>query len=184
MTPDPTPDSPPLSRAPLVLALALRPLPLAPLSLSLSALTRRLVARHPGMVRRMGEYAARSILLDPVDLPFVLLMRPDQGSVRAHRRHRVPGADVQIAGPLSAFLGMVHGQHDGDALFFSRDLTVSGDTSAALALRNAIDDAELDLGAELTALTGPAAGLGERVVARMQAMTGLALHRADEGCSK
>ena len=35
---------------------------------------------------------------------------------------------------------MIDGSLDGDALFFSRDLRVSGDTEAVVALRNALDD--------------------------------------------
>ncbi|NIR58454.1 MAG: sterol-binding protein, partial [Gammaproteobacteria bacterium] len=60
--------------------------------------------------------------------------------IRALRRRLVPECDATIAGPMSAFLGMMHGEIDGDALFFSRDISVDGDTSAVLALRNAIDD--------------------------------------------
>jgi predicted lipid carrier protein YhbT len=41
-------------------------------------------------------------------------------------------------------VGMLDGSYDGDALFFSRDLVIEGDTSAVLALRNALDDAEID----------------------------------------
>jgi predicted lipid carrier protein YhbT len=37
---------------------------------------------------------------------------------------------------------MIDGALDGDALFFSRDLRVSGDTEAVVALRNALDDFE------------------------------------------
>ena len=37
---------------------------------------------------------------------------------------------------------MIDGSLDGDALFFSRDLRVSGDTEAVVALRNALDDFE------------------------------------------
>ena len=50
---------------------------------------------------------------------------------------------------------MLHGSEDGDALFFSGELAISGDTSAVLALRNALDDAELDLTAELAGLVHP-----------------------------
>ena len=55
--------------------------------------------------------------------------------------------DARIAGPLAALIGLVHGAYDGDALFFSRDLVIEGDTEAVLALRNAIDNEELDLAA-------------------------------------
>lgn len=48
---------------------------------------------------------------------------------------------------------MVHGALDGDALFFSRDILIEGDTEAVLALRNAVDDAEIDLAGEIAAVT-------------------------------
>ena len=50
---------------------------------------------------------------------------------------------------------MVHGAMDGDALFFSRDIVIEGDTEAVLALRNAVDDAEIDLADEVASMTGP-----------------------------
>lgn len=50
---------------------------------------------------------------------------------------------------------MLHGREDGDALFFSGALEISGDTSAVLALRNALDDAELDLTEELASWSPP-----------------------------
>ena len=84
---------------------------------------------------------------------------------------------ARIAGPLSAFLAMIHGAEDGDALFFSRDLTVEGDTAAVLALRNAMDDAELDLTEELAGLSGPLAHPLRRVLAGAERATGLHLHR-------
>jgi predicted lipid carrier protein YhbT len=74
---------------------------------------------------------------------------------------------------------MMHGAEDGDALFFSRDLAVEGDTAAVLALRNAMDDAELDLTEELAALSGPLAAPLRRALARAERSTGLALHRVD-----
>ena len=46
-------------------------------------------------------------------------------------------------------------REDGDALFFSGALEISGDTSAVLALRNALDDAELDLTEELASWSHP-----------------------------
>ena len=88
--------------------------------------------------------------------------------------------DARIAGPLAALLGMVHGAYDGDALFFSRDLVIEGDTAAVLALRNAIDAAELDLAAEIEALAGPARGMVERIVALAEKRTGVALTRHEE----
>ncbi|MEZ5870101.1 MAG: SCP2 sterol-binding domain-containing protein, partial [Defluviimonas denitrificans] len=92
-------------------------------------------------------------------------------------RARPPAHDARIAGPLSAFLAMMHGAEDGDALFFSRDLTVEGDTAAVLALRNAIDDAELDLAEELATLSGPLATPLRGLLTGAERATGLTLHR-------
>lgn len=53
------------------------------------------------------------------------------------------GSDVLIRGPLLALLGLLDGTLDGDALFFSRVISINGRTEAVLALRNTIEDAEL-----------------------------------------
>jgi predicted lipid carrier protein YhbT len=78
---------------------------------------------------------------------------------------------------------MIHGAYDGDALFFSRDIVVAGDTEAVLALRNALDDAELDLGAEIMAVLGPAGAVTERLAAPIlpvfSRLTGFYFMRAD-----
>ncbi|WP_149141801.1 ubiquinone anaerobic biosynthesis accessory factor UbiT [Gemmobacter caeruleus] len=170
----------PLPRLPHALRLAALPLPLRPLSLLLGALTRRMAQAHPEMTRRMGDHADRHFLIDPVDLPWLLLLHPQGQTMTAHRRSRPPACDARIAGPLSAFLAMMHGAEDGDALFFSRDLAVEGDTAAVLALRNAIDDAELDLAGELAALSGPLAGPLRQALLRAERASGLTLHRQDD----
>jgi predicted lipid carrier protein YhbT len=169
----------PLPTLPRALGLAGVPLPLPPLNLILGAVTRRMARAHPVMLRRLGSHAGRRFLIDPVDLPWVLLLHPATARMTAHRRTRTPAHHARIAGPLSAFLAMMHGAEDGDALFFSRDLAVEGDTAAVLALRNAMDDAELDLTEELVALSGPLAGPMRRALAGAERATGLALHRVD-----
>jgi len=73
----------------------------------------------------------------------------------------------------------VHGTWDGDALFFSRDLMIEGDTSAALALRNAIDDAELDLSVEIAGLGGPFARFLTPLIGLAERRTGMPLSRAE-----
>jgi predicted lipid carrier protein YhbT len=170
-----------LPHLPRPLALAAKPLPLAPITLMLTTLARQLMHRHPGLLKRLGEHAQRRFLLDLTDLPFLLLLEPGSTTPRvtAHPRRRPPDNDARIAGLTAAFLGMMHGSLDGDALFFSRDLVVEGDTAAALALRNAIDDAELDLTTELSVFIKPLSPLFTRFVPLAERLTGLALHRMD-----
>lgn len=170
-----------LPHLPRALALAARPLPLAPVTIALTSLTRQLSRRHPGLLRRLGEHAARRFLLDLTDLPFLLLLEPETSAPRltAFSRRNPPPHDTRIAGLTAAFLGMLHGSLDADALFFSRDLVIEGDTAAGLALRNAIDDAELDLADELGVLARPLAPLLRRLLPSAERLSGLALHRMD-----
>jgi predicted lipid carrier protein YhbT len=80
-------------------------------------------------------------------------------------------------------LGLVHGVYDGDALFFSRDLVIEGDTEAVLALRNAIDNEEIDLAKEAAGLFGPleslAAGPARKLAELVGGLSGVAFTRAD-----
>lgn len=145
---DPRPLPPLLSRLP--------PPPFAPrmLGLALSALLRRIAARQPAILSRLGPYQSARFLIDVSDGPVLVLMQPQARRITVHRRGAPPPHDAAITGRMAAFLAMLHGVEDGDALFFSGALEIAGDTSAVLALRNALDDAELDLTEELAALTG------------------------------
>ncbi|MFP7571830.1 SCP2 domain-containing protein [Marivita sp. S2033] len=168
---------------PVPMTLALRVLPLAPLSFSLTAVSRRIARQHPGLFRRLGEYSHTRFVLDPTDLPFVIHLDPNGGVPQVTlTRGRGNGA-ARIAGPLAALLGLVHGAYDGDALFFSRDLVIEGDTSAALALRNAIDDAELDLSEEISGYCGPMKEPLKRFIALIEKQSGVSLTRAGEGAT-
>lgn len=165
---------------PSPLAHAIRALPLGPLSLSLTAYAGRIARTHPAIFRRLGDYGNSSFALDPTDLPFVINLAPCGGDPEIKVTRRPVTVDARIAGPLAALLGLVHGAYDGDALFFSRDLLVEGDTSAALALRNAVDDAELDLAGEISALSGPLAAPLTRLIALAERHTGVSLSRPEE----
>lgn len=175
-----------IPRFPPVGAWALAPLPLFPLTAMLGRTVRSMVARNPGLFARLGDHANKRFLIDPTDLPFFFLLRPgpDRPRIDALRRSSVPVHDCLIAGPLAALVGMVHGAYDGDALFFSRDIVFEGDTEAALALRNAIDDAELDLFDEAVFSLG---ALGELACTRLRPLarlsgrlTGVAVTRQEE----
>lgn len=153
--------------------------PLTPLNLILTRLMRGMATRHPAILRRLGTHAEARILLDVTDAPFPLLMEPARRRLTAHRRTAPPLADAVIRGRLSAFLAMLHGGVDGDALFFSGELEISGDTAAVLALRNALDDAELDLTEELATESGRAGPVLRPALGFLARRTGLALSRQE-----
>lgn len=172
---------------PAVGALALRFAPLFPLSLAGQRLTSTLAERHPALFSRLGDQADKVFLIDPTDLPFVFILEPraESATFRALRRDTTVEWDARIAGPLAALIGLVHGAYDGDALFFSRDLSIEGDTEAVVALRNAIDNEELDLVREATALLGPletlAAAPAQKLASLIGAVSGAPLTRVATG---
>lgn len=158
--------NPSITLVPAAVRLGLRPLPLAPLAFAAERVVRSIAERHPRLFARLGPHAGKRFLLEPTDLPFVFVLEPQAQRPRIAVAR--PGEDMQrdarIAGPLAALLGLIHGAFDGDALFFSRDIVIEGDVEAVLALRNALDDAELDLLAETAAVLGPLAAPFEQIV--------------------
>lgn len=153
--------TPPFS--PVLLAgLAARPLPPAALGPALALAVRILRRRHPGLFERLSGVGAPTFLVDPVDLPFVFLLDTDPDRPRlialSEAEAAARAANATIRGPLMTLVDLAEGRLDGDALFFSRDLAIEGDTEAVVALRNAIDDAEIDLVADLASMFGPLSG--------------------------
>lgn len=129
----------------------------------------RIVKQHPRIFERLGPYAGKRFGLAPSDLPFAFVLdtKPDAPKVTAIRS--LPRSiDAKISGPLLALIGMASGEYDGDALFFSRIIVIEGDVEATLALRNAIDDAGIDIVKEGASLLGPLGQLGEVVLRRVQ----------------
>lgn len=172
----------PVPMLPRLIARTLQPLPLAPLQLPLSLVLRSVVARHPHIFERLGEHAHKRFGLEPVDLPFSFVLAPHPKTPSLTAVRTLPaGIPARIAGPLLGLVGMIDGSYDGDALFFSRDLAVEGDVEAVLALRNAIDDAGVDLVADTAAVFGPLAPLSERLLGgallRLKDLAGAAKHQ-------
>lgn len=176
---------PPIPLFPSPARLLLAPLPPQLLGLLMRRFVRQTAKSHPDLFTRLGEHAGKTYEIAPTDLPFVFHLLPDPHNpqvnvVRASDRN---SWDCRIAGPLAALLGMIHGAYDGDALFFSRDIVIEGDTAAGLALRNAIDNCELDLFEEAMDMLGP---LKHRVAPRLRPIvavaerrTGVALQRVE-----
>lgn len=148
--------APPLSPA-LVIGLAVRPLPPALLQPALTAALAVLRRRYPQVFERLAIVGAPRFLIDPVDLPFVFLFdaAPDRPRLSAVRRTPNLVVTATIRGPLAALIGLLQGEIDGDALFFSRALAIEGDTEAVVALRNAVDGVEIDMREDVLRALGP-----------------------------
>jgi O2-independent ubiquinone biosynthesis accessory factor UbiT len=157
---------------PLAAPLAVVPIPLieGPVRLMFS----RLLKRHPALFERLGEHKAKRYAFRPTDLPLTFLVEPARPAITLERKPANPPADALVEGPLFLLLALLEGRCDADALFFSRALTVTGDMEAMLALRNALDGAEIDLPRDLGEAAGPLAPLVSRTAAaiRRQALAG------------
>lgn len=127
-------------------------LPLGPI---LTLRLRALAKRRPALFERLGEHRRERYFIDPVDLAFAFVVVPDaeQSVVHATRKSEASTCGVTIRGPLLTLLSLLDCTLDGDALFFNRVISISGRTEAVVALRNAIEDAELKP-SDLIGITG------------------------------
>ncbi|MCV2865118.1 ubiquinone anaerobic biosynthesis accessory factor UbiT [Albidovulum sediminicola] len=133
----------------------------------LSRVVRRVAARHPSLFARLGPHQSTDFLIDPIELPFALHLRPDPKALvfRAVPRDAAPKAGAVIRGRFLLLLELMDSEEDGDAAFFSRDLEVAGDTEAVVRLRNALDDVDGSIAEEAAAMFGPP---GKAILARLR----------------
>lgn len=134
----------------------LPPVFLLPVQIVLARIVRHIAMARPELFNRIGPHRSKYFLIVPTNLPYAMLLQPDpvRPSLRA-----VPKtwADfhARITGTALTLLAMIDGRSDGDALFFSRDLRVEGDTEAVVCLRNALDDLDGSVADDAAALFGP-----------------------------
>lgn len=157
------PMAPPFTPA-LLLGLALKPVRPALLQPIMDGLLKVVRRRHPDILDRMADYADAVVCIDPVDLPFVIVLEPHPEEPRLTVRRAVDPDEITatIRGPVEILIALAEGKVDGDALFFSRQLAIEGDTEVVVALRNAIDGAGIDLIKDMTSVLGPFAASARR----------------------
>lgn len=131
----------------------------------------RIAKRHPELFDRLGPHTQSTFVIDPIDFPFALCLRPDSTnpSFKAVARTRIPGHEARIAGKFLTLLRLIDADLDGDALFFSRDLIISGNTEAVVSLRNALDDVDASIAEDVADMFGP---LGRFALIRCRRVAG------------
>lgn len=134
-------------------------LPLLPLQPILKRIVRRIGTENPDMFNRLGPHTQARYLIDPINLPFTLLLQPDPKnlSLTAHFRATPPDHDARIAGKFLNLMRLLDSDIDGDALFFARDLIITGNTEAVVCLRNALDDVDGSIAQMVADMFGPLA---------------------------
>lgn len=144
-------------------ALRLMPAPL--LARVVEGAFHRMEARHPKLLKNLGRLENSLVYLEPTDLPhrFGLKMgREVAFFLIGEEEGEEP--DARVAGTLEALIDLLEGREDGDALFFSREIQVTGDTETIVALRNTLDREEMVLYEEVLSLCGPFAGAADLAV--------------------
>jgi predicted lipid carrier protein YhbT len=131
--------------------------PLLPLQPLLYRIVRRVARLHPELFDRLGPHQRTDFVIDLTDLPLALHLRPNPRALvlRAVRKDRLPPHRAHIAGDVLTLLRLLDADVDGDAIFFSRELVISGDTEAVVTLRNALDDVEGSIAEDVAGMFGP-----------------------------
>lgn len=127
----------------------------------------RIARRHPTLFARLGPHQATDYVIDAIELPFALHLRPDPQNLvfRAVPRDALPPAGATIRGRFLMLLQLLDSDEDGDSVFFSRELTIGGNTEAVVRLRNALDDVEGSIAEEAAAMFGPP---GQAILAQLR----------------
>ncbi len=157
--------SPPQLSGAFVAGLPLHLLPTHPIAWFLQRTAAAFCRLHPGVPERLSDYAGRRLYLDPGDLPiaFILTLTSDTPriTVVTEQASSTENLDASVRGTLANLTALLEGEVDGDALFFSRHLQITGDMELVLALRNALDDAQVDLREVIGETFGRAAPFGQ-----------------------
>ena len=166
------PDAPARPPFPKLARYLLVPVPLFLLQPILDFAARHVAKSRPELFARLGPHLNKRFLIDPIELPFVLVLvaNPARHSLVACRRHQYPPHSASITGAFLDLFNMIDGSLDGDALFFNRALRISGDIEAVVALRNALDDSDCSIVDTIVGALGPCSQPGARLVAFLRRM--------------
>lgn len=131
----------------------------------LEALLGKMAQRRPKLFANLARLSPAVLLIAPSDVPHAFLLHVGIETPfisLAEADHEEPKAVIRAS--LDRLIDMLEGRSDGDTLFFARDITLTGDTEAIVALRNTLDREEIVLMDDVTALAGPFAGPARRVL--------------------
>lgn len=156
----------------LLLGRPLEFLPVGPVRWLAQRIIRSTMRQHPDVSARLAGLAGKRLLVDPSDLPFafVLELTDSDPRIEVVAQDDDPALPVHatVRGGLADLISLAEGRIDGDALFFSRRLSISGEMELIVAVRNAMDGAEIGLEKLLLGpIGGPFRNLGLRALRRL-----------------
>jgi len=165
--PDTYSNPPPFSPT-LLASFLLRPIPKILIKKPISLLLHRIEILHPEIFNRLKPLGICHFCIQPTDFHVNFLLKLDNGipSIDVLDAAKpAPKAEAVISGPLQSLIQLAEGRVDGDALFFSRTLTIEGNTEAILSLRNAVDSEDISLEAIWSEQTGVLQPTAQRFLA-------------------
>jgi predicted lipid carrier protein YhbT len=146
---------------------SLRAVPPPVLCVLLRRVTAGLSRNHAPLLRRLARIAPARVLFAPIDVPHCFLLSIAKQGVTLTLAGSGQAADVTMRGSLATLIDLLEGRTDSDTMFFSRDLSVSGDTAIAVAFRNTLDGEMVNLVDDALARLGPFAAPAGRVAVRV-----------------
>jgi len=134
----------------------LRPIPLFLIEPFAKRSTQHIALKFPEIFDRLGPCTEKIFLINPTNMPFVFLLNPNRTNpwMKTYRHKNGLEYDASISGSFLNLLHMIDAERDGDALFFTRDLKIEGETEAVVYLRNALDDINGNIASEIASLYG------------------------------
>lgn len=131
----------------------------------------RMRQRHPRLFKNLERLSPALVLVEVTDLPhrFLLAFGDGKTSLTVNPSEK-NDCDAKISGSLAALISLLEGRVDGDKLFFSRDIEITGNTSIIVALRNTLDREEIVLLEDVTYPLGPFARPVKRAVLGLDAL--------------
>jgi predicted lipid carrier protein YhbT len=122
-----------------------------------AALLAAMGRNHPHLFAVLAEQRQTRVLVELADPPRRFLLQYGGGAptLRVADDDAEVAADAELKGGLEAMMALLEARVDGDALFFTRELTVSGDTAAVVTLRNILDRETISVLDEAASLFGP-----------------------------
>jgi predicted lipid carrier protein YhbT len=149
-------------------------------------LTRAMRRRHPRLVANFARLDPAVVHVFPSDLPhrFAIEFGGGKMDVRvlldsAARGDSPKPPDAEIRGNLMALIDLLEGRIDGDAMFFSREIEITGSTAVIVAVRNTLDREEILITDEIAAMFGPLERPARRIAQRIDAAIGRARARIE-----
>jgi predicted lipid carrier protein YhbT len=127
------------------------------LDLGAAALLAAMRRNHPHLFAVLAEQRQTRVLVELTDPPRRFLLQYGGGApkLRVVDGEADVAADAELKGGLEAMIALLEARVDGDALFFTRELSVGGDTAAVVTLRNILDRETISVLEEASSLFGP-----------------------------